>query len=135
MGKKQCLRSSYRKEFNETARDTFDEVKHGDDECNFVRAAAHLLHKKSITISERMPPRHFENIQKRWVGREEKPISSGGEGEDEWEVAAFQIISIFSFSLGQRQDVYHGNVIISGTATFFPSNVLAACVTRKRRPG
>lgn len=50
----------------------------------------------------------------------------------EEEVAAFQIISlsIFPFSLGQ--DVYQGDVIISGSCLLLPSNALAGRAMRKR---
>lgn len=65
----------------------------------------------------------FENIQKRWTGRKDKWIALIGE-------RGGGSISDQIFSLGQHEDVYQGNVIISGRSCF-----LLATPRQTRQPG
>lgn len=80
----------------------FHEVKRKEHDKNFQYVEAYLSCARTISQSEK------EDIQKRWVGREEKQIASRGKGEEEWwwrrrwqDFRSCLYLSLFSWTAGE----------------------------------
>lgn len=85
-----------------------------------------------ITIRKKMPYRHWENILKSWVGREEKQIASRGEGGEQrrrkrWRhFSSCLYPSLFSWTAGG---------CLSGQLIIVRASILLATPWQAMQPG
>lgn len=100
----------------------FHEVKHGEQDKNFQYVEAYLSSTTTVSQSKKDALKALWKYTKEMSRKRREADCLEGRRRGtavEEEVAAFQIISLsFPSSLGQQEDVYQGDVIISGSACF-----------------